>query len=102
MFNKKVVGLDIDDKEQGKKLLKVLRILKIKGKYRLSSSRRGYHFRLNVNNHTKKENLLIRYMLGDCYGRFRSDVRRFNHGIRHLDILFDVKNNKKASVWRKI
>jgi len=102
MFNKNIIGFDIDTISDGKKLLRILRILKIKGVYRHSSSGRGYHFKINVLNHTKKENLLIRYMLGDCYGRLMCDTRRLQHGIKHFDILFDKKKNKNSSKWIKI
>lgn len=102
MWNKNIIGIDIDDRKEGKMILRVLRILNIKGKYRLSSSKRGYHFRLSVKNHTRKENLLIRYMLNDCYGRWRLDVRRLKSGIRELDVLFDNKNNNYSSQWRNI
>ena len=97
-----VIGIDIDDIDTGKKLLRMLRILKIKGKYRLSSSRRGYHFKLNVLNHNKEENLMIRYILNDCYGRWIGDVRRLKNGIAHFDILFNKKKKKKCGIWRKI
>ncbi len=102
MFKPEYITLDVDKREDGKQLLKILRVLKIKGSYRLSSSKRGYHFLLNVKHHTKKENLMIRYMLGDCYGRFRCDVRRLQHGLKEMAILFDVKNGKRSGCWRKI
>jgi len=102
MFKKNIIGLDIDEKEQGKKLLRLLRILKINGVYRSSSSKRGYHFKINVETHNKEESLIIRYMLGDCYGRWRTDIRRLQNGIKHFDILFDVKKNKKSGKWKKI
>ena len=102
MYKKNRLGLDIDDRETGKKLLKIFRILKIKGLYRLSSSKRGYHFSLRVNKHTKKEALIIRYMFNDCYGRWLGDVRRLKHGIEHFDVLFYKKKGKRAGKWRKI
>ena len=102
MFKETIIGIDIDDKEQGKKLLRMLRILKVKGKYRLSSSKRGYHFKLSVKKHTKEESLLIRYILGDCYGRWIGDIRRLQNGIAHFDILFDKKKFKRCGKWNKI
>lgn len=102
MWKSKNIGIDIDDKEQAKRLLRILRILKVKGKYRLSSSHKGYHFNLNVNEHTKKESLMIRYILGDCYGRWIGDLRRLQLGIKHFDILFDKKKGKKVGKWKKI
>jgi len=102
MYRKNTIGIDIDDKAQGKQLLRLLRALKVKGLYRLSSSRRGYHFSIQVNKTTKKEQLLIRYMFGDCYGRWLGDVRRYKHGAYHFNILFDEKKNKKAGKWRPI
>jgi hypothetical protein len=102
MFDKNIMGLDVDDLKLGRQTLRMLRILNIKGKYRLSSSKKGYHFRLNVRDHTIKENLEIRYCLGDCYGRWMSDFRRFDNGLKHIDILFDKKKNKKSGKWKKI
>lgn len=102
MYKKDKIGLDIDDRKKGKQLLKILRILKLKGFYRLSSSKRGYHFLIDTNNHTKKESLLIRYMLGDCYGRWYGDFRRLENGIKHFDLLFNKKKNKECGKWRKI
>ena len=102
IFNPKIIGIDIDDKEKGKKLLRILRILSCKGNYRLSSSKRGYHFRLKVNPHTKKENFNIRWMFGDCYGRLRGDFRRLKNDFLEFDVLFDVKNNKRSGKWKKI
>lgn len=102
MFRKNIIGIDIDDRETGKKLLRILRVLKIKGVYRLSSSKRGYHFKLKCNKHTKKESLIIRYMFNDCYGRWLGDVRRLKHGIKHFDILFDKKKNKRSGTWKEI
>lgn len=102
VFKKNRIGLDLDDKETGKKLLRMFRVLKIKGFYRLSSSRRGYHFSLKVSEHTKKEALIIRYMLNDCYGRWIGDVRRFKHSLTHFDILFDKKKGLKAGNWKII
>ena len=102
MFKKTTIGLDIDDKAQGKQLLKILRALKIQGIYRSSSSRRGYHFSINVKKTDEKTQVLIRYMLGDCYGRWLGDVRRFKHGAEHFNILFDEKKGLKAGRWRKI
>lgn len=102
MFNNKKIQIDIDDKEIGKQTLRILRILKIKGKYRLSSSKRGYHFVIDTNKHTKKENLIIRYIFNDCNGRWNADLRRLKHGIALFDILFDKKKNRKATKWRNI
>lgn len=102
MFRKNIIGIDIDDVTTGRKLLRLLRVLKIKGVYRLSSSKRGYHFKLKCNKHTKEESLIIRYMFNDCYGRWRGDVRRLKHGISHFDILFDVKKGKHSGKWRKL
>jgi len=102
MWNKNIIGLDFDDMKFGKQALIFFRILGIKGKYRLSSSKRGLHFRLKVKNHNKKENLLIRYMLGDCRGRFMGDLRRLQNGLKEFEILFDHKNNKTSGKWRKI
>lgn len=102
MFKTKTIGLDIDDLRQGKQLLKLLRVLKLKGKFRRSSSRNGYHFQINVNECNKKEQLLIRYMFGDCYGRWLGDVRRYKHGIEHFDILFNKKKNHTTGRWYKI
>lgn len=102
MFQKNIIGLDIDDKKTGKELLRILRILKINGKYRTSSSKRGFHFKLNVGSHTKQENLKIRYMLGDCYGRWRTDIRRLQNGVNHFDVLFDTKKGLSSGKWKKI
>jgi len=102
MYKKNTIGIDIDDKKQGKELLRLLRALKIKGLYRQSSSRRGYHFSIQVNKTTKREQLLIRYMFGDCYGRWLGDVRRFKQGAYHFNILFDEKKNKKSGKWKPI
>lgn len=102
MWNSKNIGLDIDDLKQGKQLLRILRILKINGKYRLSSSKKGFHFNLNVEKHNKKESLLIRYIFGDCYGRWLGDTRRFQLGIKQFDILFDKKKGKTTGKWKKI
>jgi hypothetical protein len=102
MFKKCRLGLDIDDKPTAKKMLRIFRILKIKGFYRLSSSKRGYHFSLIVSKHTKQESLIIRYIFNDCYGRWIGDLRRLKNGISHFDILFDKKKNKKSGCWRKI
>jgi len=102
MYKKNRLGLDIDNKELSKRLLKIFRILKIKGFYRISSNKRGYHFSIKVNKHTKKEALIIRYMFNDCYGRWIGDVRRLKAGIKIFDVLFFKKKNKKAGSWRKI
>jgi hypothetical protein len=102
MYKKTTIGIDIDDKKQGKELLGLLRALKIQGIYRPSSSRRGYHFSIKTKKTTKREQLLIRYMFGDCYGRWLGDVRRYKHGAEHFNILFDKKKGKKAGAWRKI
>jgi len=102
VFNKTTIGIDIDDKKQGKELLKIFRALKIKGIYRLSSSRRGYHFSIKTTKTDKKTQLLIRYMFGDCYGRWLGDVRRYKHGLDHFNILFDEKKGKKAGAWKDI
>lgn len=102
MYKKNRLGLDIDDKKLGKKLLRILRILNIKGYYRKSSSKRGFHFSLKVKPHTKQEALIIRYMLNDCYGRWIGDVRRLKAGINIFDVLFFEKKNKKAGKWKKI
>ncbi len=102
MFRKNIIGIDIDDKKTGKELLILLRILNIKGVYRISSSKRGYHFKLKCNPHTKKQSLIIRYMFNDCYGRWLGDVRRLKHAMFNFDILFDIKKNRKAGKWKKI
>ncbi len=102
MYKKNRLGLDIDNKKLGKQTLRILRILKIKGFYRISSSKRGYHFSIKVNKHTKKEALIIRYMFNDCYGRWIGDVRRLKAGINTFDVLFYKKKNKFAGKWRKI
>jgi len=102
MYKKTTIGIDIDDKTQGKELLKILRALKITGIYRLSSSRRGYHFSINVKKTDKKTQLLIRYMFGDCYGRWIGDVRRLKHGAEHFNILFDKKKGLRAGKWNSI
>lgn len=102
MFKKNIIGIDIDDKLTAKKILRILRILQVKGYYRFSSSRRGYHFKIIVRDHTKKENLIIRYMFSDCYGRWMLDTRRLKHGIREFDVLFEIKNNKLSGKWKKI
>lgn len=102
MFNKNVIGVDIDDIEQGKKLLRLLRILKCSGKYRRSSSNQGYHFRIDARKHTKEESLMLRYILNDDYGRWIGDIRRLKAGIRHFDILFDKKKGKRCGRWYKI
>ena len=102
MFRKNIIGIDIDEKNTGKQLLRLLRILKIKGVYRTSSSKRGYHFKIKVNKCNKHENLLIRYMFNDCYGRWLGDVRRLKHGIKTFDVLFDKKKGKYSGKWIKI
>ena len=102
MFNKNEIGLDYDNKETGKQAIKILRILGIKGKYRNSSSHRGYHIRIKVKDCNRKMNLKIRYMLGDCYGRYMRDVRRLQHGLKEFDILFDHKDNKTSGKWRQL
>lgn len=102
MFITNRIGIDIDSKEEGKRLLNIFRILKIKGKYRTSSSKRGYHFLINVKPCKKQEQLLIRYMFGDCYGRWIGDVRRFKHGIKTFNVLFDKKRGLSSGKWKKI
>ena len=103
MWNKRIIGLDFDDKKTGLRIIKLIEILGIKAEYRLSSSRRGYHVRIHTKKNCDKENnLKIRYMFGDCYGRFIGDVRRLQHGLIEFDILFEHKNNKKTTKWRKI
>lgn len=102
MYNKNIIGIDIDSLKDGKYTLKILRILKIKGFYRLSSSKKGYHFRIKVNDCSKKDNLMVRYMLGECYGRFKTDLRRLKDGLTEFDILFDMKNKKRSGKWKKI
>jgi len=102
MFKTKNIGIDIDNKEESKQLLRILRILKIKGEYRTSSNKRGYHFNLKVKECNKKEQLLIRYMFGDCYGRWMGDARRFKHGIKTFNVLFDYKKGKFSGKWKKI
>ena len=101
-FKTKNIGIDIDSKREGKKLLRILRILNIKGKYRISSSKRGFHFNLDVKRCTKEEQLLIRYIFGDCYGRWLGDVRRLKFGIETFNVLFDKKKGRKSGRWKKI
>ena len=102
MFNPEKITLDFDDKDEGIKALKIFRILKLKGKYRLSSSKRGYHFEINCKKHNRETNLRIRYILGDCSGRMRCDQRRLQNGLKEFAILFDNKNGKKCSNWKVI
>jgi hypothetical protein len=103
MYKNDEIGLDYDEIKQGIRALKIFRTLGMKGKYRKSSSGRGYHFRIKTNHKCSKEiNLQIRYMLGDCYGRYMGDVRRLQHGLKEFDILFDHKKGKKSGKWRRI
>ena len=102
VFKTKNIGIDIDDIKEGNRLLRVLRILKIEGYYRLSSSKKGYHFNLEVNECNKEEQLLIRYIFNDDYGRWIGDARRLKHGIETFNVLFDKKKNKKAGKWKPI
>ena len=102
MFKTKTIGIDIDDIQQGKELLRILRVLKMKGLFRRSASRKGYHFSIKVKECNKKEQLIIRYIFGDCYGRWLGDFRRMNGGVKHFNILFDKKKGRKAGRWFKI
>jgi len=75
-------------------------------KYRLSSSRRGYHVNivLNVPKYIVKNVDLysfvlgIRYLLGDDLGRIKADVGRKQLD-GEVDRLFILKNGKKVTDW---
>ena len=102
MFNRNIIKIDMDEMDKAKKYLRFYRILGFEGKYRTSSSGRGYHLELFVKGHTKEENWILRYMLGDCWGRLRIDIRRLQSGLKEFDILFSKKGEKKVSKWRRI
>lgn len=96
-------SLDIDDKKRGKEAIRLLRVVGCTGTYRVSSSGNGYHIRV----HTKKsiskaDNLKLRWMWGDDFGRFVADYRRMISNIDAFEVLFYHKNGRGTGRWYTI
>ena len=102
MFDKHYINIDIDNMLKAGQVKHVLKILKLEAWERVSSSGRGKHFKIKCRSHTQDEDLIIRFMFGDCFGRIAGDYRRLVNGSSSFSLLFDCKNGKRCSKWKKI
>lgn len=95
--------IDKDDLDEAEELLRLLRALGIEGEYRRSSSGDGMHIRIELHDELDKEDrVLLRWMLGDDFGRVAGDFRRMQHEIDRFEVLFYRKNGEDAGEWKNI
>jgi len=92
--------VDKDDQRGAYDLREALLMLGVDAEWRISSSGTGYHFRIFLNREADREHkLLLRWMLGDDFGRVAGDFRRYTNDIDRFGVLFYRKNGSETSEW---
>jgi len=102
---KTVFYIDCDSLKEAKRLVNRLKENRIIYRCweRLSSSKKGKHFRIQAFVPTNNPFFLLglRFALGDCSGRIKLDIYRLK-AKQKIDLLFKFKNGKWVSRWRRI